>query len=73
MESSKDFLQGCSRDFRAGMNRSCPKRTLLQVSLRKSKEEKISMKDFFVLFSRLACIIVDLRPKRYEIENNNAS
>ena len=73
MMSSKEFLQGRSRDFRAGMDRSCSKRTLLQVSLTKLKEEKISKKDFFFLFSQLACIIVDSRPKCYEIENNNAS
>ena len=67
------FFTRVFRDFYAGMKRSCPKRTLLQVSLSKLEGEETSTKnDISFLYSQLACTAVDLRPKHYEIAKNNA-
>ena len=71
VELREVLYKGLERFLRRD-EKELPKKNSLQVSLRKLQGEKTSTKEFSFLFSQLACTAVDLCPKYYEIEKNNA-
>ena len=72
VELREVLYKGLERFLRRD-EKELPKKNSLQVSLSKLEGEETSTKnDISFLYSQLACTAVDLRPKHYEIEKNNA-